>query len=188
MANGRCMMHGGKSLVGIASPTFVTGRYSKHIPTRLAAKYHESQSDPDLLNLRSEIALLDSRMADVLEAVSNGEAGELWKRLKEALAEYDKCRGKNAEAERHDAFNQIRWLVNEGYQEYMSWMEIRTIAEDRRRLVDSERSRLKDMQQMITSERAALLIGALTASIRKHVTDRDALAAIAADLRALVPA
>ena len=185
MANGRCMKHGGKSLAGIASRTFVTGRWSKHLPTRFMAQYAASVSDPDLLNLRDEISLLDSRMADVLTSVSNSESGELWKKLKDALRDYDKAArsiAKDAEFKKDEAFGQMRWLINEGYAEWQSWMELRHILQERKSLVDSERARLKDMQQMITAEQAFVLIGRITSAIRTHVTDQTALRAITAEL------
>jgi hypothetical protein len=36
---GRCRMHGGKSLGGIASPRYKHGRYSKYLIARLAGAY-----------------------------------------------------------------------------------------------------------------------------------------------------
>jgi hypothetical protein len=64
MANGRCRMHGGKSLVGIASPLTKTGRWSKDLPTRLASRFAESEHDPELLSVRADIRLIDTLMAD----------------------------------------------------------------------------------------------------------------------------
>jgi hypothetical protein len=180
MENGRCRIHGGKSLVGVASGQFVHGRHSKYLPVRLASTYAASIADPDLLAMRSELALLDSRLSDVLEGIGNSESGELWKRLKEAMREHDKAK----EGDKAEAFGRIRWLINEGYQEYMSWMEVRHIIEDRRRVADSERGRLKDLQQMITAERAMVFVSAVVDAVRRHVDDRDVLAAISNDLRA----
>ncbi len=45
MANGRCRMHGGKSLCGIASPRFKHGRYSKYLVARLAGRYLEEHRE-----------------------------------------------------------------------------------------------------------------------------------------------
>jgi hypothetical protein len=39
MANGRCRMHGGKSLRGIASPRYKHGRYSKDVLGRLVGEW-----------------------------------------------------------------------------------------------------------------------------------------------------
>lgn len=189
MDNGRCRIHGGKTPSGIASPQYKDGRYSKYMPTRLKDRYEAAASDPDLLNLRSEISLIDARMTDVLEGVNNGEAGEMWKRLKGALRDYDHPKGATEPARdlaKNESFQQMRWLINEGFQEYMSWIELRQLAQERKSLVDGERSRLKDMQQLITAERAYILINALQGSIRKHVTDRSILESIQTDIRALV--
>src|SRR3954452_17185048 len=81
MPNGRCRMHGGKSLAGAASPAFKTGRHSTYLPVRLLAGYQEAERDPELLALRDEIALIDSRLADVLSRVDSGESSRIWRSL-----------------------------------------------------------------------------------------------------------
>lgn len=138
-------------------------------------------NDPELLHGREDIALLDSRLQDVLASVSNEEAGELWKTLKEAKKDYLKAN----DDEIADALNQILWLIDQGYTEYQSWTEIRSILQERKKLVESERKRLIDMQQMITAERAMLLLGAVYDSIRRNVSDKSILAAITQDIRRL---
>jgi hypothetical protein len=188
MPNGRCEVHGGKTPIGIASPNLRTGRYSKSLPARLSQDYEQALADPDLLSIREDVALLDSRLADVLAAASNHEAGELWANLKAALKEYDGARGKDIEQKRSDALANIRWLINEGYQEWQAWRDIRALLQERKSLVESERDRLKQMQLMITTERANVLLGAIAGIIRTHVTDRTALTGIAADMRRLVSA
>src|SRR3954465_9212974 len=81
MPNGRCRMHGGKSLAGPASPSFTTGRHSKYLPRRLLARYQEMAHDAELLALRDEIALIDARIADVLGRVESGESSRIWREL-----------------------------------------------------------------------------------------------------------
>ena len=61
-----CYHHGGKSLVGPAVNTYRSGRHSRYLPVRMAAKYQEAEHDPELLSLRDEIALVDARLADLL--------------------------------------------------------------------------------------------------------------------------
>jgi hypothetical protein len=184
MENGRCRIHGGKSPSGIASPHFTTGRYSKHMPTRMAAKYEESLKDVDILSLRHEIALLDSQMADVLESANNSEAGELWKRLKEAMREYDAAAGKkDPDSARADAFGRMRWIVNEGYQDWMARIEARNIIQSRVATVSSERQRVEKLMEFAESAMAASILGALYHCVEKHVTDRDTLTAIGRELR-----
>lgn len=135
----RCRMHGGAVPRGAALPQTIHGRYSKSLPTRLRERFDASERDPELLNLRQEIALIDSRTGQLLE-----------------LDDPD------------------------------GWPEIVSLIEQRRKLVETERKRLVEMQQMITAEQAAVLIAALTDAVRRHVDDPDALAAIASEFDRLL--
>ena len=186
MPNGRCRMHGGKSALGPAAGNYKTGRYSKYLPTRLAERYQEAQADPDLLDLRHEIALLDARLSDILGRVDTGESGTVWVRLQAALADFKKARGGAGLQDAAEAFGRIQELIQHGAADHEIWAEVRSHLDQRRKLVDSERKRLVEMQQMITSERAMILLAVVVDTIRKHVTDRGVLAAIAADIGALV--
>lgn len=58
------------------------------------------------------------------------------------------------------------------------WDVMVPLTEQRRKLVDTERRRLVDMQQMITTEQAMLLVSALTSILREEVTDTYVLARI----------
>lgn len=184
MPNGRCKLHGGASLSGMASPVYKHGRYSKHLPTRLAERYGEAQTDSDLLALRDEVALTDARLADVLGRVDQGETGELWKEAGKALAELVEVI--DAPGARRSAITRLRDLLTRGVADWAAWDEVGKLLEQRRRLVESERKRLVEMQQTITAERAMLLIGAIAGIIQTHVTDRALLSAISADIGKLV--
>jgi hypothetical protein len=84
----RCRVHGGKTLVGSASPTYRTGRYSKYVPERLRERYEAAEDDAELLSLRGEIALTDARLLDLLARVNTGESGQLWAELRRAYREF----------------------------------------------------------------------------------------------------
>lgn len=183
MPNGRCRIHGGKSLNGLAHPSTTHGRYSKHLPTRYLARYNEARDDARLLEFRDDLALLDARLCDVMEQVGNSESGELWKRCKEALRSHDKAKEEEA---RKEAFGQIRWLINEGYAEWQTWMEIRRLLEDRRKIVEAEVERQHKERRSIDEKGMLLVLGAVSQIIRTHVADADALRRIARDFAGLV--
>jgi hypothetical protein len=69
MSNGRCRMHGGSALAGIASPTFRHGLYSKVLPKRLKTTFDAlaSQHDGDMLDLTPELLLFQARLTELLE-------------------------------------------------------------------------------------------------------------------------
>jgi hypothetical protein len=181
-----CEIHGGKTPCGIALPQTRHGRYSKYLPARLAEQYEQSKSDPELLTLREDIALLDARLSDVMASASNQESGELWQSLKQAKKDYRGASGKDMLEKQAEALSHIFWLIDEGYQEWQSWKDIRFMLQERKQLVESERKRIVDMQQMISAERAMLLLSSVTDIIKTHIHDRDTLSAIAHEFRRLV--
>jgi hypothetical protein len=185
MPNGRCALHGGKSLAGIASPTYQHGRYSRVMPTRMQARYQEAAGDPALLEQRAEVALLDARLADLLGRVDTGESGGIWKQLQEARRALIVARRANDNEGASAAINEMSDLIGRGHADYAAWREISVVLEQRRKLVESERKRLIEMQQTITAEKAMLLIGAIGQIIKTHVTDRVILTKISADIRDL---
>lgn len=183
MANGRCRIHGGKSLAAVASPTLKHGRYSKYLPTRMTERYQQALSDPELLELREEVSLLDARLSDVLSRVDTGESGKAWASLRSLFSEYRKAKN---DVDRVVTLSQIEDLIKSGLDDYAAWEEVRSLVDQRSRLVASERQRLVQMQQMVTVEQAMTLLAAVSDTVRKHVTDTAALAGISADLGRLV--
>lgn len=199
MQNGRCKMHGGKSLTGIASPVLASGRYSKNLPTRMMGRYAESRQESDQLALREDIALIDARLEDMLAKVDTGESGETWKALQESVHAFDAAERKANYAttpdtrdrwktEREEAMRTIIVLCQEGMADYAAWNEIKSLLEQRRKVSETEQKRLVAMQQMITAEQAMLMQSQVLDIIRRNVTDRSTLAAIASDFRSLAVA
>lgn len=182
MANGRCRMHGGSTPSGIALPQTTNGRYSKHLPTRMSERYQQALTDPDLLAMREEVALIDSRLSDVLGRVDTGESGHVWAALQKAWKMYRT----GPPDKRMEAEGQISDLITAGASDYEAWEEVRSLVDQRSRVVGSERQRMVQLQQMLSIDQAMTLMAAIADSVRKHVSDRDALAAISADLGRLV--
>jgi hypothetical protein len=181
MGRSVCYMHGGASPRGAASANFKTGKFSKDIPTRMAARYLEARQDPELLHQRDEISLLDARLLDVLTRVDTGESGRIWSELRKELSEF-RAGPKDGRAA-HLA--QMAELIDRGHTDTVAWSEIAGLIEQRRRLVESERKRLVEMQQMITTEQALAFVGAVVAAVSKHVSDRSTLSAITAEFEIL---
>jgi hypothetical protein len=181
----KCYIHGGASPSGIASPSFKHGRYSKNLPERLAAKYGEALSDTKLLELRDEIALVGTRLAELVERIDTGESAQRWKALQTAYVNLQDATRSGDKVKFLTAMAALGSAIEAGGQDYATWREIAELMEQRRKLVESEHKRLVAMQQMITAEQALTLLAVITDTVRKHVSDPAALAAISADFRAL---
>jgi hypothetical protein len=182
-----CYHHGGMIPRGIALPQTTTGRYSKHIPTRLLATYEQAKSDPELLALRDEVALIDSRLTDLIKRVETGESGHVWRQVREAFRAFKDATAKQDTNEARSWLVQLESLITRGVADEMAWLDVRVTLEQRRKLVESERKRLVEMQQMVSADEAALLVRTLTEAVREHVRDPDALRAIVAAFGRVAP-
>ena len=181
----RCRMHGGASPRGIAHPRTKHGRFSRDMPTRMLATYEAALADEDLISLLEEIALVTAREGDLLSRVDSGESGEIWTALRKAWAEYESAvAASNAPAMAY-ALTDIGRLLHRGHEDHLAWRELLATIEQRRRLVETERRRLVDLNQMISHERAMLFATALLDAVRRNVDDRDALARVSADFQRL---
>jgi hypothetical protein len=186
MPNGRCRFHGGMSPIGPAAGNFKTGRYSKFLPARLAGRYLEAISDSELLELKGEIALLDVRIGELVGRIDTGESSQKWLDLRVAVRNFMAALSQRDADKMRGPLQQMQDLVEAGVAEHQTWDDIGDLLDQRRKLVESERKRLVEMQQMITSEQAMVMLAVVVDTIRRHVTDRTALAAISADLARLV--
>jgi hypothetical protein len=180
-AGGRCKFHGGKSLVGPAAPAWRHGRHSKYLPRDLASRYQEALRDPDLIGLRDELALVDVRMAQLLEALGQSGNTTLWKQARAKLEAFKVAgaKGRAGVEEARTTLQDLDALIASGLTAATTWDELRDTIDLRRRLSESETKRLRDLHQMISAERALALMAMLLDVVKQHVTDRHILAAIA---------
>lgn len=188
MANGRCRYHGGIRPVGPAHPAYQHGRYSKHVPQRLLERYAQAASDPDLLALREDIALIDARLADLLSRVDSGESGEAWTKAREALESFQAGQQANDVPQMKAAIADLGKIIKRGQADYAAWREVGTAIDRRERLVRSERKRLVEMQQVLTLQEGMMLFQRIGELIETHVTDLPAKAAILSGMAALLTA
>lgn len=181
-----CHIHGGKTPRGIALPQTKHGRYSKYLPVRLQERYETALSDSELLAMREEIALLDSRLADLLQRVDTGEAGRLWGQAQEAYERLQKAIDNADKGELLASMRKLSSILGSGANDYAAWTEVQAVIDQRRRLAESERKRLIELEQVVTSQEAMLVAQALLESVKRNVTSREILGAIQNDFIQIV--
>lgn len=173
-----CRMHGGKSLSGIASPTFKTGEHSKYLPARLHEKFNESYNDPRWRSLREEIAVTRTRIKELMQRLGKDDGGELWALLVKARTEYTRAvLGKDTER-MGAAIADMTALIDRGASDEATWRELADAHDNLRRLLETEMKSMVAAHQMITVERAMNMAASLAAVVKQNVTDRKALSAI----------
>lgn len=181
-----CRFHGGHSPRGFAHPSTTHGRISKDLPTRMAANFQAALADPALIELRGEAALLESRLADLLARVDTGEAGELWLKMSAAATAFTAASRAGQSAEALQAARDMADLAGKGRADWMSWSDVLRTVEALRRVKDSERKRIESAHNVLTADRAMLLVAALTDAVRRHVSDRKTLDLIGREIGRLV--
>ena len=174
------------TLVGPALPQWKDGRYSKHLPPRLLDSYNAARSDPELLTLRDDIALIDTRAGELLSQLDAGESGERWARLGRTYGQFRRAMNAGDAPGTSVALSELSAIIESGTADTAAWGELRELIDQRRRLVEGEGKRLVQMQQYITAERATALISAVAEAVKRHVSDRPTLARISAELGALL--
>ncbi len=185
-----CYMHGGRTPSGELNPNFKHGKYSKVIPRDLADRYERARKDTELLALGDDIALLETRLNQVLSKVGSGEAAAVWRRLQEIRREITRLRRFKSEDVRIQIaalMDEQDELIEQGVGEMHQWFEIGELMERRRKLIESERKRLIEMQAVVRVEEAMLLLRVVAQGMReaveKHISDPVAARAILVDVQ-----
>jgi hypothetical protein len=177
-----CGSHGGKSPSGMEHPNFKNGRHSKHLPTKLLAKYEESLADEELISLRDDVALVDAFISDALESINFDNCQAAWDGLELLHKQFWNGTTEDKLEAAREAFN----IVKDGVEEWRKVGRIFPYIEQKRKLAESEMKRLKDLQLMIDAKQANTLIAALLESVNSNVSDKDARVRIANDIAGLL--
>lgn len=190
MKNGLCRMHNGGAARGVMHPRFKHGRKAemfRHLPERFKKAYMASIMDDDLLSLRSDIALSDARVAELVERLDTGESRDRWAQASlEAAAGLVELNMEEPDLDEVEArFRAIENLVKRVTADERTWRDLKSSAQHRRKLVDSERQRLKELHAYLTAEEALALIARLTDTIIRHVEDKAVLSAILLEVQRL---
>lgn len=151
-------MHGGTN----PGPPVQHGRYSKHLPERLATRYEEALQDAELVSVSHEIALLDVRLTELLQKIETTESSVAWGQALELFQEIDHS---------YPARQRLHEVLKRGAGEVANWIEIARVVEQRRRLAETEAKRLSQLDQNLTAKQANVLIAALLAAVNEHVRD-----------------
>lgn len=180
MANGRCRLHGGLTPAGISSPHYVHGKkIESSVKASLHERYHHSFSSilnefADKLVLDEEVALAKVRVREVVGHTKTGEskgfvleANRQSRKISKALADSDS-------AALIEAANDLRALVRDGQRkERMVWDDVREWLDVQKKLVESERKRLLEAQEVESKALVRAVIGEIIFIVSEAVSEPD---------------
>ena len=174
-----CKTHGGTKPIGAANPAFKHGLRSKYMPARLAEKYAESLSDPQLMEFRQDAALLNSRLHELLES---GESLPLWDRTQDAFAELRKAMSDKDGAGIASSLAELTGLINRGKADSLRWADIYRVTEQMGRTKEREHKRMVQAEMLYTAEQLLAFIGKIADAANRTITKPDDLRAFQAAL------
>ena len=181
-----CYHHGGSTPRGRASVHYKGKGYSRNLPTRLADQYEDAITNPELLSLRSDIALLDVRIGETIENIDTGPIGQLWGAVRKAyLAQQSAMVAQDAQ-ETIKATQQLDILTKTGFMDYINWDEIRGLLQERARLVAAENKIMNDANLTVAAEKVMLLVAAIASVVMDNVADTKVRAKITRGIDVLI--
>ena len=184
----RCRLHGGKTPIGIASKNFKHGKLSKYLPDRLVHNFKNAYKDPNLLELRNELGLVDSRVLELVQELDKKGNAQHFKDLKNSFSHVRDLRASGANGELLDtALDQMEQTIEAGVNNHSVWEDVGVQIDRRQRLTESERKRLSDTHQMISSERLMALLAGVLKIIMDNVEDYRVRSIIREELLYLLP-
>lgn len=168
--NGRCNLHGGKSLRGVNSPTFIDGRYSKYLPANLAERWGDARNDPELLSLHDEIRLIDVLLKGNLEKLDTQESGEAWALVRKAIEKLELSLDREDYGGMRAAVNAMLDVVDTRIAHYATEREIRDKVDQRRKLVETAQRIELQGERAVSVTELGVFMGALMAGIMQHIS------------------
>jgi hypothetical protein len=184
-----CHSHGSGTPRGIASPNLKHGRYSPYLPNRLLDRLEEGIKDPELLNMRQDIALLGARTTELLQRVDQGESGRLWTALRDKAKDVRKARnlpGKEGAATFKAEVLELLGIIDQGHADWAAWNDIVALIGKRERIIASERKREVEMQQLVSVHDINDIVRGFSEAVVEYVHDPVVLAAIQARVTRLL--
>jgi len=143
------------------------------LPARLQASYEAAMSDPDLLSVRRDVAVLQAAIEDrwtqIQEAQSQPDWGDVFERFETFTANMKTWEWTRIEREARE----ISEMMTNRQSESQAFYEIRDIMNQRARFAKQEQDRLIELGQYMTSEQAIVFVSAVASMIRKYVPDKE---------------
>lgn len=191
----RCIRHGaGNPLEGKPKgwKRFKTGAGSRYLPIALTGKmiqkrlgryetaiedqnlsemYVDSLSDPEILDLTDEMALIDARNKQLIKRATSGDVSPItWNEMINLFDELDTA-FKNLDSEQVKiTMRKWRKSVNKRREERDAWDEIFDRMESRRKLAEADRRRRESLSLLLTAEKAMELVTGLLDDIHDAIS------------------
>jgi len=179
----RCKWHGGLSLSGIAHPNWKHGMYSAALPSGLLKHYEAARTNPALIELTEQVALVDAKVYELFDTLAGGDGPGAIKRALQAFQDFKTAQAQRQGAAMVEALGRLEQALVKGDSDATTWNRITGLIYLRKKLVDSEVKRRKAASEVLLKAQVVNLMGFIAASVARHVTDPKQKQAVVDDIR-----
>lgn len=172
----RCRLHGGSTPRGLAHPNYQGRGYTKDLPARLLERLVEGIDDPELTSLRTEIALLDARMGELVEGLDEIGATEAWASVLEQSGRLERLI-QNPEVDGQEVVlagiaKKLKDACDIEHTTRETWKEVYTLIDRRRRTTNVELKREENEELTMKHQQAMHFFAILIQVIKDEVPDK----------------
>lgn len=144
-------------------------KYAAYIPTDLRERYLSNSSRDDYLENRAEIAILETRITQLMESIGSGESLKAWQDLREVWKEFMNAVRMGDPLVQNELLPVINSIIKSGSSQAEEWEQISRMIERRRKLVETEGRQQAIARQMISVEQTVAMLKLVIESVRMTV-------------------
>lgn len=144
----------------------------------LAEAVERAHNDPELLNLTTEVALLQARLGQLIDKIEPEESLGRWKKAQEQFKMLLDARARKDGVGFGQSLEELRIIFRDGLHDHLIWSEIRDTLKDLRGIVAQEQKRRMDMNALISADQAVGMISEILYAAKEHVSDPKELNAL----------
>jgi hypothetical protein len=170
----RCRLHGGKAPIGAEAPQFKNGVHSKYARSLkqldVIKEFNEIRSDPDLLRMDDEIALLAMRIGNLVETIGDNPPIQ----FKDLARNVRQIRDAWKQGDNQRAQAQVMVLldaIDEGAKQESRMDELYQAIEVKRRVTETETKRRVQASKTLTADEVAIILARIHSVIENNVDD-----------------
>jgi ElaB/YqjD/DUF883 family membrane-anchored ribosome-binding protein len=173
-------MHGGSTPRGVQLPQFKTGKFSKHMPTRLGAIYDELSHNGELISIDRNLHLREAFLREGLETLKDaGDPAQAWVDLKKCVDDLNLAIDALSEPLMKKAARKMDEIIDQRYRYHETVKELNKTLTEQRQDIKAKASIELAKEHAVTAGEVMTLIGGIVSIINQIVTDKEQRYAIA---------
>lgn len=172
----------------LARPVFTIdedqGYALEDLPEHLHDRYKSAVTDPHLMSLRRDIALVSSLIASCSRRMQTGEpSARSWKRLREQAIGVIGSKKQGDEQAATQKLSELLRMISKGCPEVELQDELLKLIDSRLKTIAAEANRLKTLQEFMDRESTLSIARQFAEAVKQHVHDPAELRAIATEFQ-----